>query len=121
MFVVIFIILLGLIFLPQWWVKAVMRRYSTHIDELPGNGSEFAQHLIDRFQLSVTLEQTEQGDHYDPEHKVVRLSQNNFKGKSLTALAIAAHEVGHAIQDHRQDRIAIIGNAGRDGQTISCS
>ena len=39
------------------------------------------------------------GDHYDPEAKAVRLSQSNYAGRSVTAVAVAAHEVGHAIQD----------------------
>lgn len=38
-------------------------------------------------------------DHYDPRHKVVRLSTDIFHGDSLAALAVAAHECGHAIQD----------------------
>jgi Zn-dependent membrane protease YugP len=48
----------------------------------------------------ITVETTEQGDHYDPEAKTVRLTPDNFNGKSLTAITVAAHEVGHAIQDH---------------------
>jgi len=103
MYLAILIVLLALIFLPQWWVKRVMQRYSTPIEELPGSGGDFAEHLIKRFQLSVKVEQTEQGDHYDPTDKVVRLSKDNFHGKSLTALSIAAHEVGHAIQHHRHE------------------
>jgi Zn-dependent membrane protease YugP len=47
----------------------------------------------------VGTEPTEQGDHYDPILKVVRLSKTNFHGRSLTALTVAAHEVGHAMQD----------------------
>ena len=43
---------------------------------------------------------TEQGDHYDPETKAVRLTPDKFDGKSLTAITVAAHEVGHAIQHH---------------------
>lgn len=42
---------------------------------------------------------TEQGDHYDPVEKTVRLTPEKFNGKSLTAITVAAHEVGHAIQD----------------------
>lgn len=38
-------------------------------------------------------------DHYDPRHKVVRLSTDIFHGDSLASLAVAAHECGHAIQD----------------------
>ena len=44
-------------------------------------------------------------DHFDPKDKAVRLSPDNYNGKSLTAVAIAAHEVGHAIQFHRQEKI----------------
>lgn len=38
-------------------------------------------------------------DHYDPRHKVLRLSEGVYEGRSLAALGIAAHEAGHAIQD----------------------
>jgi Zn-dependent membrane protease YugP len=38
-------------------------------------------------------------DHYDPRSKVVRLSGNNFRQRSIAAVSVAAHEVGHAIQD----------------------
>jgi Zn-dependent membrane protease YugP len=38
------------------------------------------------------------GDHYDPIHKRVVLSRENFHGTSVAALGIAAHECGHAIQ-----------------------
>src|SRR4030067_3576359 len=39
-------------------------------------------------------------DHYDPRSKVLRLSQGVYQGRSVAALAIAAHELGHAMQDH---------------------
>jgi Zn-dependent membrane protease YugP len=48
----------------------------------------------------IKVEMTEMGDHYDPETKTVRLTADKFTGKSLTAVTVAAHEVGHAIQDH---------------------
>lgn len=38
-------------------------------------------------------------DHYDPARKVVRLSEENFYGRSIAAVSVAAHEVGHALQD----------------------
>jgi hypothetical protein len=38
-------------------------------------------------------------DHYDPRSKVVRLSEGNFAQSSIAAVSVAAHEVGHAIQD----------------------
>jgi hypothetical protein len=43
------------------------------------------------------------GDHYDPVDKVVRLTSDKLNGRSLTAVVVAAHEVGHAIQDHNKE------------------
>lgn len=105
MLYILLIVLIAMVYLPQWWVKHVIKRYDNQINALPGTGGEFAQHLIERYQLSVSLETTESGDHYDPQSKTVRLSPQFYNGKSLSAIAIAAHEVGHAIQDHRQERL----------------
>ena len=103
------LIVLSLIFGPSLWVKFVMRKYSSEKPEIPGTGGELAKHLIERFSLKdVAVEITDLGDHYDPIEKKVRLSQEHYESKSLTAIAIAAHEVGHAIQDQQGDkRLAI--------------
>ena len=99
------LIVLAMIFGPSLWVKFVMRRYSTEKPEMPGTGGELAKHLIKRFSLKdVEVETTELGDHYDPIEKKVRLLPEHYGSKSLTAIAIAAHEVGHAIQDHQGDK-----------------
>ena len=99
------LIVLAVIFGPSLWVKFVMRRYSTEKPEMPGTGGELAKHLIKRFSLKdVEVETTELGDHYDPIEKKVRLLPEHYGSKSLTAIAIAAHEVGHAIQDHQGDK-----------------
>jgi len=96
-----------LIYLPSFWVRRVMQIYSKDLAEIPGTGGELAKHLIERFELSeISVEETEPfRDHFDPTAKAVRLSPNNFHGKSLTAIAVAAHEVGHAIQFHRKEKI----------------
>ena len=52
----------------------------------------------------MEVEITELGDHYDPIEKKVRLVREHYESKSLTAIAIAAHEVGHAIQDQQNDK-----------------
>lgn len=93
-----------LVFTPSLWVRWVMKRYANDIADMPGTGGELAKHLIERFELKgVEVEITELGDHYDPQSKMVRLSEENWHGKSLTAVAIAAHEVGHAIQHEQND------------------
>ena len=103
------LIVIALIFGPTLWVKFVMRKYSSEKPEMPGTGGELAKHLIERFSLNdVKVEVTELGDHYDPIEKKVRLSKENYESKSLTAIAIAAHEVGHAIQDQQGDRRLVI-------------
>ena len=99
------LIVLAMIFGPTLWVKLVMRWYSSEKPEMPGTGGELAKHLIKRFSLKdVEVEVTELGDHYDPIEKKVRLLPEHYESKSLTAIAIAAHEVGHAIQDQQGDK-----------------
>jgi Zn-dependent membrane protease YugP len=98
---VIAVLFLALTLLPALWARAVLRRYGGARDDYPGSGGELARHLLDRHGLHhVQVETTAQGDHYDPADKTVRLSAENFGGRSLTAVTVAAHEVGHALQDH---------------------
>jgi len=89
-----------LVLLPGWWVRYTLRKYSVDYPELPGTGGQLAEHFIQKLSLPITVEITDQGDHYDPKDKVVRLSESFFNGRSLSAVAVATHEVGHAIQDH---------------------
>ncbi len=99
--ILLILVVVALLFGPQWWTKRVFARYSGHREDYPGTGGELARHLLDRFQIPhVKVEITESGDHYDPEAKAVRLLSDRYHGKSLTAVTVAAHEVGHAIQDH---------------------
>ena len=103
-YLIALILIIGLIFGPQWWASYTFRRYSKAREDIPGSGGELAQHLVKRLKLGeVAVESTDQGDHYDPEAKMVRLSPGNFEGRSLTAVAVAAHEVGHAIQHHNSE------------------
>ena len=78
----------------------MFKRHNAPLAELPGTGGELARHLLTRLQLtdfSVQALDTA-GDHYDPENKTVCLSPGVHEGKSLTAVVVAAHEVGHALQ-----------------------
>ncbi len=98
--ILLLILFAVVVFGPQLWAKAVLRRYASERTDLPGTGGELARHLLDQFGLQeVGVEVTERGDHYDPTDRTVRLSADNHDGRSITAVAVAAHEVGHAIQD----------------------
>jgi Zn-dependent membrane protease YugP len=101
-FVILIVALLALTIVPSLWVQAVIRRHRKPANRYPRTGGQTARHLLDTLGLRhVIAEVTERGDHYDPQAKAVRLSADNFNGRSLTAVTIAAHEVGHALQDAR--------------------
>ena len=103
--VLIILFLLLLVYGPQWWARYTFRRYADVLPRIPGTGGELARTLLDHFGMpEVPVEKTEQGgDHYDPERRAVRLGPDNYDHNSLTAVAVAAHEVGHAIQHQRND------------------
>ncbi len=98
----IFIIIIAatVLFGPHLWARYVLNRYNRR-EYFSGNGLDLARLAIERLNLSdVTVEMTETGDHYDPETKTIRLTQQVCGRKTLTAVVVAGHEIGHAIQDH---------------------
>ncbi len=99
-YAIIIILLLALVYGPQLWVQSVLKRYNRKPEaNFPGTGGELARHLLNRYDLGeVRVEVTEGGDHYDPRERCVRLTQDKFDGKTLTAITVAAHECGHALQ-----------------------
>jgi Zn-dependent membrane protease YugP len=102
MTIIFFVLLIvAVVFGPGLWVQRVLQRYSHPADRYSGTGAQLARKLLDARGLTdVSVESTPEGDHYDPENKAVRLTEDKFNGRSLTAITVAAHEVGHAIQDH---------------------
>ena len=103
--VFLLVALVAIIVLPQLWVRFTIDRHGKDRPDLQGTGGELARHLLDHFDLKdVTVETSDRGDHYDPESRSVRLLQAHHDGRSLAAVAIAAHEVGHAIQHAHGDR-----------------
>jgi len=100
-YIVLGLVMLLLVFGPMLYVRWTMARHGAERADFPGTGGELARHLLDEAGLhQVPVELTESGDHYDPVDRVVRLSEAHFNGRSVTAVAVAAHEVGHAVQ-HR--------------------
>ncbi len=96
------LLLLALIFVPNWWIGRVLRRHGADRPDLPGTGGELARHLLDEFGLrGVAVEPAADGDHYDPDARAVRLLPQHHDGRSVAAVAIAAHEVAHALQHAR--------------------
>jgi len=96
------IVVLALVFGPSWWIKHVLKKHGVERPDLPGTGGEFARHLLDEAKLpDVKVEVTDQGDHYDPMDRTVRLMPQHHDVRSVAAVAVAAHEVSHAIQHAR--------------------
>jgi len=95
------LIVLLVLFGPQLWVQAVLKRYAAPRSDFPGTGGDFARHLLNRLQIAdVQVEGSTVGDHYNPATRTVCLTPDKLDGKSLTAITVAAHEVGHALQHH---------------------
>ncbi|MEM7378959.1 MAG: zinc metallopeptidase, partial [Pseudomonadota bacterium] len=88
--------------------RYVLWRHSGHIEGMPGTGSELALHLVERFALDgVKVVRGDKGaNFYRPSDKTVSLSPDVYDGKSLTAVAVAAHEIGHAIQFCREEPVS---------------
>lgn len=83
-------------------INGAYRKYKTIKNEKRMSGAEVARTILDANGLeSIYVVETkgELTDHYDPSRKVIRLSTNIFHGESIAAMSVAAHEVGHAIQD----------------------
>lgn len=98
-FLIILLLLLLILFVPQYWVNSVLSRYHREEQDFPGTAAELARHLLDRFGLRhVKVEPTTLGDHYDPDNACVRLTEDKFNARTLTAITVAAHECGHALQ-----------------------
>jgi Zn-dependent membrane protease YugP len=86
----------------QWYVRSTYSRWGQVPTRNRISGAEAAQRLIQRNGLyDVTVEgvQGSLTDHYDPRKKVLRLSSGVYQGSSVASLAVAAHELGHAMQD----------------------
>lgn len=100
-YLLVILFVLGILVVPQLLIISTLKRYNSPRDDIPGSGGEFANHLIHKLSLGATVrvEPCNEGDHYDPQDKAVRLNHRFFNQHSLAALVIAAHEVGHAIQD----------------------
>jgi Zn-dependent membrane protease YugP len=95
-------LLLATVFGPQLWIRHVLKRHGVDRSDLPGTGGELARHLLDEAGLqNVKVEPTDLGDHYDPTDQVVRLLPQHHDGRSVSAVAVAAHEVSHAVQHAR--------------------
>lgn len=118
MIAVLIIFLIAVLYGPHLWARYVLNRYNRE-EYFSGNGFDLARLILKETQLeTVGVETTPLGDHYDPQKKIVGLSKATCGRKTLTAVVVAAHEVGHALQDHEHypplaARTRMVGTAAR--------
>lgn len=101
----VYLLIMGLgmvlVFVPQMWVKNTVSRFLEVPTGRSYSGREVAQRILSENGLShVSVEMVDGmlSDHYDPTQKIVRLSPDVYRGTSVSSVAVAAHECGHALQ-----------------------
>jgi Zn-dependent membrane protease YugP len=87
------------------WAAARVKSVYNHYSQIPAasgaTGAEVAAAILQRAgidDVEIVSHDAFLGDHYDPMHKRLVLSEQNYHGNALAALGVAAHECGHAIQ-----------------------
>lgn len=99
------LILLCILIIPaiaQLWVSTSYGKYKQIKNEKQYTGYDVARKILDQNGLNEMYIVETNGilsDHYDPNKKVVRLSKEIYHGETIAAMAVAAHECGHALQD----------------------
>jgi len=103
-YLLISLIGMAVIFIPQMIVKNTYKKFSKIKAASSMTGADVAKSMLQNAGINdveVVPTSGELSDHYDPTQKVVRLSEDIFYGNSISSYGIAAHEVGHAIQDNK--------------------
>jgi len=97
-----------LVLMAQAKVNNAYSKYSKIDNDAHLTGEQVARMIIERYGLNVRVQKVSGhlSDHYDPSAKVVRLSTEIYEGRSIAALAVAAHECGHALQ-HQENYVML--------------
>jgi len=102
------VLLIPAVILAVWAqikVKSTYKKYKKITSTSRVTGAAVAKQILQSngiFDVEIEAVPGELSDHYDPRVKKVRLSEANYNGNSLAAIAVAAHETGHAIQHATQ-------------------
>ena len=97
------LLLVALFFAPVIWLNYVFKKNDKILINMPFNGLEFGKNILNELGLNnVKIEKSLIGDHYDLSEKKVKVSESRLYKKSLTAISVVCHEIGHAIQHHEK-------------------
>ena len=102
-FAVILLVLL-IVFGPQYWVKFVFNKYNSKSYQMPGNGKQFSEHLLRFYEFkAVQITSSPGGDFFNPVDLTLNLQTDRLNTNSLTSIVVAAHEIGHVIQYYEKN------------------
>ena len=100
--IILVLLIIGLPLLAQIFIKISYENNSRIKNSKELTGYDVARKILDKNGLNDLLIVETNGyltDHYDPNRKVIKLSRNIYGNGTISSMAVAAHEVGHAIQD----------------------
>ena len=96
------LLLIFLIYFPYIYVRYIYQNYNKSLDLMPFNGREFADKILNKQglkEVKIEPQMVSLQNFYNPRNKTIGIESQLLNKKSLTALSIIAHEVGHAMQD----------------------
>ena len=96
----IYILPFLVLFVPNLWVNYILKKYNKVLPDMPFTGKELGDRILKEENIeNVLIKSIKQMDHYNPKEKKIHISEDKLNKKSITSIAVVAHEIGHAIQD----------------------
>ena len=89
-----------ILFLPNIWVNYILKNNNRVLSNMPFTGNQLGKKILEEQKIyNVSIEPIKQLDHYNPIKKKIHIGEDKLNKKSITSIAVVAHEIGHAIQD----------------------
>ena len=97
------------LFLPNIWVNYILKNNNKNLPDMPFTGKQLGIKILEEQKIyNVSIESIKQLDHYNPIKKKIHIGEDKLNKKSITSIAVVAHEIGHAIQDKENYKPLII-------------
>ena len=102
----IFILPFLVLFIPNFWVNYILKKYNKILPDMPFTGKELGEIILKEEKIeNVLIKSIKQMDHYNPIEKKIHIGEDKIYKKSITSIAVVAHEIGHAIQDKKNYKL----------------
>ena len=90
------------LFLPNIWVNYILKNNNTNLPDMPFTGKQLGVKILEEKKIyNISIEPIKELDHYNPIKKKIYIDEDKLNKKSITSIAVVAHEIGHAIQDKK--------------------